>query len=170
MPDFTLPELATLDWVLLAVLALSVLVGLVRGVVFELMSVAGWVVAYFGAQWCTVNLASRLPVGAPGSGINQAAAFTLAFIVVLLVWAVLARLLRLLIRATPLTVLDRLLGGGFGLLRGALLLLALATVVAFTPAVRSPVWEGSEGARLLAGMLRSIRPLLPSDLRPLLPA
>ena len=165
-----MPQFATLDWLLLAVLALSVIVGLVRGVVFELMSVAGWVVAYFAAQWSALHLASRLPVGAPGSGINHAAAFALAFIVALLAWALLARFLRVLIRATPLTVLDRLLGGGFGLVRGALLLLVLATVVAFTPAAHSPVWEGSEGVRMLAGTLRGIRPLLPPDVRPLLPA
>ena len=36
---------------LLGVLLLSVLVGLVRGLVFEVLSLLGWVVAYFAAQW-----------------------------------------------------------------------------------------------------------------------
>ena len=57
--------------------------------------------------------APLLPVGVPGGAINQAAAFACAFVLSLLVWALGAKLLRLLIHATPLQWPDRLLGGGF---------------------------------------------------------
>ena len=46
-----LPTLGWVDWTLLAVLALSVAVGLWRGLVFELMSLVGWFAAYLAAQW-----------------------------------------------------------------------------------------------------------------------
>jgi len=164
-----LPPLGEVDWALLAVLAVSVIFGLMRGVVFELMSLLGWGVAYFGAQWIAPQLAPRLPVGEPGSGANHAAAFALAFIGVLLAWMILARLARMLVSATPLTLIDRVLGAGFGLLRGAFLLLVLATVVALTPAAHSPLWQGSQGVRMLAGTLRGIKPLLPPQVLPLLP-
>ena len=45
-----LPAWAPLDWALLAVLATSVLVGLWRGLVYELLSLAGWLVVWFVAQ------------------------------------------------------------------------------------------------------------------------
>jgi membrane protein required for colicin V production len=164
------PALGWVDWTLLAVLALSIAVGLWRGLVFELMALVGWVVAYVLAQAYSPLLAARLNVGAPGSALNQALAFAATFVAVLLVWALLARLVRMLVRATPLTVLDRLLGAVFGALRGALLLLAVATVVAFTPAATSADWTASHGATWLTALLHGITPLLPADVAKHLPA
>jgi membrane protein required for colicin V production len=156
-----LPALSWLDWTLLGVLAVSVVVGLVRGFVFECLSLAGWLVAWFAAQWGAPELAPQLPIGAPGSALNLGAAFALAFVAALLVWSLLARLIRMLIRGTPLSLPDRLLGGGFGVLRGAVLLLAVATVVASTPAAQSGVWRQSHGARWLVLALHALAPLLP---------
>lgn len=156
-----LPALGFVDWALLAVLAVSVLVGVVRGFVFEVLSLAGWIVAWFAAQWGSPLLAPQLPVGAPGSALNAGAAFALAFVAALVAWALLARLVRLLIHATPLSVPDRLLGAGFGALRGGVLLLALATVVALTPASQSAAWRASQGARWLEQGLAMLKPLLP---------
>lgn len=159
-----IPQLSWLDWALLAVLLLSVLVGLVRGFVFELLSLAGWVVAWFAAQWAAPQLAPVIPVGAAGSALNLGVAFALVFFAALIVWTLLARLLRLLIHATPLSLPDRLLGAAFGLLRGAVLLLAVATVVALTPASQSSAWRASEGARWLGVALAGLKPLLPDTL------
>jgi len=157
----TLPDLSWLDWTLLAVLAASVVVGLVRGFVFECLSLAGWVVAWFVAQWGAPQLAPHLPVGATGSALNLGAAFALSFVAALIVWTLLSRLVRLLIHATPLSLPDRLLGALFGLLRGGVLLLAVATVVALTPASQSTAWRTSHGARWLGVALASLKPLLP---------
>jgi len=155
---------ARLGWVDLSMLALllaSVVVGLVRGFVFELMSLAGWVVAWFAAQWAAPQLAPVLPVGAPGSALNLGAAFTLCFLGALVTWGLLSRLVRLLLHATPLSLVDRGLGAGFGLLRGGVLLLALATVMAVTPAAQSQAWRHSQGARWLGLSLKALKPLLP---------
>ena len=157
----TLPDLSWLDWTLLAVLAFSVVVGLVRGFVFECLSLAGWVVAWFAAQWGAPQLAPQLPVGAPGTALNLGAAFALTFVAALIVWTLLSRLVRLLVHATPLSLPDRLLGAVFGLLRGGVLLLAVATVMALTPASQSTVWRMSHGARWLGVALASLKPLLP---------
>ncbi len=165
-----LPALGLVDWALLALLAVSVGVGVVRGVVFELMSLAGWVVAWFAAQWGSALLAPQLPVGTPGSGLNAGVAFALAFVAALVAWALLARLVRLLIHATPLSIPDRLLGAGFGALRGGVLLLALATVVALTPASQSAAWRGSQGARWLEQGLATLKPLLPGAVSRHLPS
>lgn len=156
-----LPDLGWVDWTLIAIVALSVLIGLVRGLVFEVLSLVGWVAAWFAAQWLAPQLAPYLPVGTPGSGLNLGAAFTLAFVGALIVWMVLARLIRLVLHATPLSIVDRLFGAGFGALRAGVLLLALATVVAFTPASQSPAWRSSIGARWLSQTLAALKPLLP---------
>jgi membrane protein required for colicin V production len=158
------------DWTLLAVLAISIVIGLMRGFVFECLSLAGWVVAWFAAQWAAPWLAPELPVGAPGSALNLGAAFALCFIAALVVWSLLAKLIRMLIHATPLSVPDRLLGAGFGALRGGVLLLAVATVVGLTPAAQSTAWRQAQGARWLQASLNVLKPLLPEAAARHLPA
>ncbi len=165
-----LPSLSWIDWLLLLVLFASVVIGLVRGFVFECLSLAGWVAAWFGAQFAAPALAPHLPIGTPGSSLNFLAAFVLVFIAVLIVWSLLAKLVRMAIHATPLSLLDRLLGGGFGMLRGAVLLLVLATVVTMTPAAQSQTWRSSQGARWLGLALQAVKPMLPQAASELIPA
>ena len=162
--------LGWVDWALLAVLGASMLIGLVRGFVFEVMSLAGWLVAWFAAQWATPQAAAYVPVGAPGSTANFAVTFVLCFLATLIVWTLMSRLVRLLIHATPLSIPDRLLGAGFGLIRGGVLLLAVATVVALTPAGKSPPWQQSQGARWLEITRQGLLPLLPADVARRFPA
>ncbi len=98
------------------------------------------------------------------------AAFILAFFVALVAWFLLARLIRLLVHATPLSLPDRLLGACFGLLRAGVLLLAVASVVLLTPASQSQGWRTSYGGRWLALALHTLKPLLPEPAARLLPA
>lgn len=163
-------NLAWLDGTLLAVLVVSVLVGLWRGLVFELMSLVGWLVAYVLAQAFSARVGEWVPVGAPDSALRHGAAFAATFIGALIAWGLLARLLRMVIRATPLTLVDRLLGAGFGFLRGMVLLMAVATVVSMTPAARSEAWQTSRGAAWLHASLQALKPLLPDSVARHLPA
>ncbi len=160
-----LASIGWVDWALLAVLAVSVVVGLVRGFVFELLSIAGWVAAWFGAQWCAPLLAPWLPVGSPGGALNLGASFLACFVLALVLWGLAAHLVRLLIRATPLSLPDRLLGAAFGVLRAGVLGLALATVVGLTPAAQSQDWRQSRGAQWLTQALVALKPLLPPEAR-----
>ncbi len=164
-----MPELPWIDWALLAVLLVSVVVGLVRGFVFEVLSLAGWLVAWFGSQYLARELSPQLPIGEPGSAGNMAAAYVICFVGILFVWALLAKLVRLLVHATPLSIPDRLLGAGFGLLRGGVLLLAIATVVALTPMARAKPWQRSDGARWISVALIGLKPLLPVEVSRYLP-
>lgn len=157
------------DAVLLAILLVSVVVGIARGFVFELLSLVGWVAAWFAAQWLSPLIAPALPIGNPGSGLNAAAAFVLAFVIALVVWALAARLVRLLLHATPLSGPDRLLGAGFGALRAVVLGLALTMAILMTPLARSPSWQQSQGAHSLQAALLVLKPVLPPALSQHLP-
>ena len=157
-------EWLSLGWVdlaMLGILAISAVVGLVRGLTFELLSLAGWFVAYFAGRWLQPWVAPHLPVGAPGSLLNQGMAFACAFLVVLIVWSLLARAVSALIGATPLRPLDRLFGAVFGVLRGTVVLLAFATLVTYTPAARLQAWRESVGAAMLGAVLQGLLPLVP---------
>jgi len=156
-----LNDIGWVDLTLLAVLLASVVVGLVRGLVFEVLSLLGWLAAFIAAQMWSPDLAPHVPVGSPGSALNYAAAFAIVFLLALVVWMVMARLVRLIVHATPLTLIDRTLGGVFGLARALVLLLVVATVVSFTPAVRAGPWQASHGAAWLGVLLAGLKPVLP---------
>jgi membrane protein required for colicin V production len=158
-----------LDVAMLAVLALSVLVGAWRGLVYELMSLAAWVVAYMGAMALARHVGPYLPIGEPGSSLNTAAAIVATFVVVLVAWGLLGRLMRMLIAATPLTVPDRVLGAAFGLLRAVVVLLVMVTVIGLTPTAKSPWWQASRGVQWLSVVVDGLRPLLPADVARWLP-
>ena len=80
------PVLGWVDLGMIAVVALSALVGAVRGLTFELLSLAGWVAAWFAGLWLGPWLAPHLPLGTAGSPLNTVASFACAFIVVLILW------------------------------------------------------------------------------------
>ena len=162
-------EVGVIDWAMLAVLAVSVLLGLWRGLLLEVAMLVGWVVAYFVAQWFAADLAPHLPVGTPGSGANRAAAFAVVFVLAIIIWGLAAKLVRMAVHATPLSIVDRIGGAAFGVLRGAVVLIAVATLVALTPAAQSPLWQSSVGARWTTATVAFIKPLLPHDLRQWLP-
>lgn len=152
------------------ILLLSVIVGLVRGLVYELMSLAGWLVAYVVALWGAPRWASSLPVGQPGSALNVAAALLLTFLAVLIVWGLIARLVRWLVHATPLSLVDRSLGACFGLVRGGVILLCVVTAVSFTPWAKSGQWRSAPSVQWVSEALLHLKPWLPSSLNRFLPS
>ncbi len=161
-------ELSWVDLAMLGVLLLSIVVGLMRGVVYELLSLAGWFVAWFGGNWLEPWIAPHLPslsgsaAGPADSALNRGIAFACGFIAVLIVWGIGARLVAMLVKATPLRPLDRLLGAAFGVVRGVVVLLVVATLVSWTPAATSPAWRGSVGAAWLEASLHGLLPLVPA--------
>jgi membrane protein required for colicin V production len=158
-------DLAMLGW-----LVVSMVIGLVRGVVFETFSLLGWGVAYFGAEWAWPLLAPHLRFGEPNSEPSHIAAFLCVFVAVLLVWGVVSRLARMLVHATPLGLPDRALGAGFGALRGVLVLLVVAAVIGLTPMAQSLAWKRSQCATWLNAALHGLKPLLPDELSKHVPA
>lgn len=156
-------EPLTIGWIdlaMLGVIALSAIIGAVRGLTFEVLSLLGWVAAWFAGLWVGPVLAPHLPIGSPGSPLNSIGAFAISFLIVLVLWGLGARAVSALVGKTLLRPLDRLLGAVFGVARGVLVLLALATIVSYTPTSASPAWRGSHGAAWLNSILRELMPSL----------
>lgn len=157
-------DIGWVDLTLFAMIAVSVLVGLWRGLVFEMLAVLGWLAAYFAAQWFAPDLAPHLPIGASGSALNHAAAFAVVFLLALVIWGVAARVVRMLVRAVPvISTADRLMGAAFGLVRAVVLLLVIATVVGLTPLTKSQAWQQSRVVVWSNGFLQSMKHVLPAD-------
>ena len=66
----------TLDWIFLAVLLLSMVIGAWRGLVFEVLSLLTWAAAFVLAQWFAPAAAQWLPMSGATEGIRYAACVT----------------------------------------------------------------------------------------------
>jgi len=110
-----------LDWIILALLLFSVLSAASQGFFFELFSLAGTIVGYLLAAWGYRNLAPWFMPYAKNELVADGAAFIVIFLVVVILAGVIGRIARWAMKEVGLRWFDRLLGGAFGLLRGALL-------------------------------------------------
>jgi membrane protein required for colicin V production len=155
--------LAGLDWIFLAVLVASLVLGAWRGLVYEVLSVLGWAISFYAAQWFAPQVATMLPLQSAAEPVRYAAAFVLVFIAALFAAGLLAFLLKKLVEAMGLRPVDRTLGAAFGVLRGLILLLAATVVMNMTALRASSWWQESRGAPLLEATLRGLKPVLPEQ-------
>jgi membrane protein required for colicin V production len=162
LPQFDI-QLGWVDIALLAVFGLSVLVGLWRGFVFEIVSLLGWLVAFVIANSAGPFLADYLPIGSEPQ-VKLWIAYLVVFLLILVTCTLLARMLRALIAATPLSFVDHLLGGLFGVVRGVLICVIAATLVMLSPYATSTTWKNSHGALWLGMALEGLKPVLPQSL------
>lgn len=151
-----------IDLVMLAVLLVSALVGIFRGLVFEVMSLLGWLVAWVGAQAGAAWLSPWLPLGTQGSPLRLGIAFVASFVLLLLGWRLLTWLVQAVVQATPLAPIDRALGAAFGFLRGLVILLAVVLLVGWTALERAPAWQASVGVRWIRTLHQALAPVLPT--------
>lgn len=161
--------MALLDWIGIAVLVFSMVLGVVRGLVFEVISLIGWIAAFLCAQWFAGDVAAWLPVGEAGAVWRYPVAFVLVFIAVAFGAGLVAALTRKMIAAVGLRPVDRMLGGAFGLARGALALLVAAVVVHLLALSDGALWKESRGVIVLDAALQSVKPALPEKLASYLP-
>ena len=139
------------DFVVLGIIAISILVGAIRGFIKEAFSLAVWAAAFLVAFQYSGTLALQLESHIELPSARTALAFSGLFLVVLLIGGLLTFLVGKLVEKTGLSGSDRLLGGVFGGIRGLVLVIALMLVAGLTPVPQDPWWKTS----------RSIQSLLP---------
>ena len=158
-----------IDWLCLAVIAISLLLGLWRGLIYEVFALVGWIAAFFIAQHyanaAQPLLTPYLPLQGWGPAAHYALAFVLLFIAVLLLSALAAWVCKQLTAAVGLKPIDRFLGACFGLLRAALILLTLTALAHLTPLPHEADWRSAQAAPHLDNSLAQVKPLLPAKIQ-----
>jgi len=152
------------DWICLAVVVASLLLGAWRGLLYEAFSLGGWVAAYFVARFAAGPLGRILPVGDPDGSLRYVAAFVLVFVVMALASGMLAQGARGTARALGMRPADRLFGALFGVARGLLLLLVAAAVIHLLGLDQEPWWRDAFASTSLRQGLLYLKPLLPEML------
>jgi len=131
-----------IDLAILLVLGLSALLGIVRGMLTEVLSLLVWIAAVGFAIVLGDEMALRL-TGIEVPLLRSLAAHLGVFVLVLLVGNLLVWLLRNLVHGLGLSVPDRLLGAVFGAVRAYAIVLIGVLAAGFTPWVDGAVWRES---------------------------
>lgn len=136
--------LVWIDWLCLGLLIISVLLGLMRGLLSEALGLAGWLVALVAARQFGAEAGGLLDEVILSPGIRTAVGFVLVVLGTVLVWGLMLRLLERLVQAVGMGGFNRLLGGVFGALRAAVILVLVTAVVGLTPLRDSADWQAAQ--------------------------
>lgn len=150
------------DYAVLCVLGLSLVVGLLRGLVREIVTLGGWIAAFLLAIAFSGRLAGLMP-DSLGPLLAQLLAFGAIFAGVLIFAGLLGLALALVARSAGLGIPDRILGGAFGTARGLLIVLAAVLVAGLTPLPREPFWRDAVLSGPFETAVVALRPFLPED-------
>jgi len=152
------------DWIILAFLALSIATAAWHGFFREAFGLAGLIVGYLVAAWQYRRLADWFDPVLKQPWLGEVGSFLLIFFGVMILAFLAGRLARWLVKEAGLTLMDRVLGGVLGLVKGSLLVaVVLVAMAAFTPTSR---WlQRSELAPYFLVAGRAAIWLAPAELR-----
>ena len=152
------------DYALIAVVGLSALIGIWRGLVREVFALAGWIAAIGVALLFAGEAAMLIPPSLATPLVRTVIAFTVLFIVILVVVSIAGLLFTKAVRAVGLGLANRTLGGVFGFARGALILLVIALAAGLTAVPKEPFWREAKLAPPLETAAIAVKPYLPPAL------
>lgn len=127
------------DLVILAILALSAIVGIFRGFTREALNLGTWILAFWTAFAFAGELSTWLARHVETPSVRIILAYGALFLGVLLAGALVTHYISKIVRETPFSGPDRALGAGFGLLRGLVILVGLVMLGGAT-ALRQDAW------------------------------
>jgi membrane protein required for colicin V production len=155
--------MSMLDLIVLLVLILTVVRGLMRGMIDTLFSLAAWMLAFVLGKWGALLVAPLLPIGVDNPAIRYFAGFAVVFLVALIGVLLLGHALAALVRAVGLGSADTLLGGALGLAKGLVILVGLTLAAGLTSLPRTEFWKQAMLSGSLQAMAQRALPLLPVD-------
>ena len=152
-----------LDYTVITVLVVSIAWGAWRGLVHEVFSLAGWIMAFLAGNLFAAPFAELLPA-AMRPELRVVVAFVVIFVGTLVIAALIAALITKFVTVSVLHSLNRTLGALFGLLRGLLIVVVLAMVAGMTSLPRREAWTHSATGYSLAQTVIQLKPWLPPAL------
>jgi membrane protein required for colicin V production len=156
--------MTVLDWAVILILVASAILGLLRGLVTELFSLASWVVAFLAGKWGAAAVGPLLPMEAQSENMRYLAGFVIVFLAALIAVMLLGRLAKGAVGAVGLGGADKAVGGVFGLLRGLVILTGLTLAAGLTALPQTEFWKNALSSRVLETLAIAVQPLLPARL------
>lgn len=136
---------------------------MLRGLVREVLSLASWAIAFIVAGAYGEALAALLPDGIPGASTKLIVGFIALFIGTRLLMALLGRVVREVVKASGLSLIDRSLGAVFGLARGAVIVLAVVLLCGTTSMPQQPFWKDALLSPQAVSAAQTVKSYLPGQ-------
>jgi membrane protein required for colicin V production len=152
------------DYTVLVIIGISILISLMRGAVREILSLLGWVLAFYVARTYAFQVVPLLPYGIPSEKLKMLAAFIIVFLSVLLITSLIAIALSGLLKEIGLGWLNRLLGGVFGFLRGLLVVTVLMILAGMTQLPKDERWTNAMFSAPLEALVKTVLVWLPKSI------
>ncbi len=152
------------DYIVLVIIGLSLLLSIMRGGVREILSLAGWIVAFYVGRTYTGLLLPLLPAGIPTESLKVLAAFLILFLATLLVSSLIAITFSQLLKKIGLGWFNRFLGGLFGLVRGLIIVGILVFLAGLTNIPKDLMWRNAMFSAPLEAFVLSCLPWLPQSI------
>jgi membrane protein required for colicin V production len=156
--------MAWIDIAIIALIVLSALLSLFRGFVKEALALASWLVALWVAMVFYADLAAVLAQWITEPTLQNITAFSILFICVLLIGAVVNYVASRLVLKTGLATTDRLLGVVFGAARGGVIVAILVLFAGLTPMPQDSWWKDSQLLGYFEDFALWMREYLPEDI------
>jgi len=151
------------DYTVIAIILLSAVLGWWRGLVYEVLSLLGWIAAWAVARLFAASATPYMPAALGTESARTAAAFVALFVATLIVCGIVTWLLSKLVKWVGLGWLDGLLGLSFGMLRGVLLVLVLVISAGMTHLPQEAFWRNAWSSKPLVSMALTIQAWLPDS-------
>lgn len=151
------------DYAVLAILLISIVISVLRGLVREILSLIGWVAAFVLANLFSNDVAAMLPAVVGHPVLRLIVAFLLLLLGGALTMAIINWGILRAISAAGLELADRGLGGLFGLARGVVIVLALVLVAGMTRAPQMDFWKDALFSPLAEAAVGTLLPFLPAE-------
>lgn len=131
------------DITVFAVVGVSILLGVMRGLVKEVMALASWLVAFLLAKQFAGAAAEFVPASIAAQPLRVAIGFVVILVASLLVLWVATFLATELLKATGLSAADRMMGAAFGFVRGLFIVVVAVMVAGLTSLPKHPGWRNA---------------------------
>jgi membrane protein required for colicin V production len=135
------------DLAIVAIIGLSVFTGLIRGFVKELIALCVWILAFWVAFNYSQSLDPWLQKYIQDATVRKVTAFILILIGTLIAGGIVNATLGFILKRSGLSGTDRILGMGFGFIRGVFIVALIMVVIKMTSL---PYEEYSKESKLYA--------------------
>ena len=132
-----------IDYSIIGLIAISALVGLLRGFFREALSIATWIAAVWIGVAFHRPMAELLATAITHPTARLAAGFLILFLITLFIGGLIGHLVGTMIAKTGLSGLDRIVGLMFGFARGVLIVAIIVLLAGLTPLPNDPWWRES---------------------------
>jgi len=155
--------MAWIDLVIIAIIALSALISLIRGFVKESISLVTWVVAGVLALRYYSPMGDLLEPFIASANLRNWVGGGILFLATLIVGAIVNFIVSQLVSKTGLSGTDKALGVVFGAARGVLIVTMIVLLASLTPMPEAPWWQDSAMIEFFQQLAEWVAGVIPAD-------